>query len=170
MIDESQPDNWHSIFQSAKTVLVTPFEILDIWRCKWDGFFRAAQLNKKPWRNWFILSYWHVLNLDCYNRWNLDPSFWTGVREAIHGMAPSLFSQGKKLKKSQSAGGVMITVFWHCEGVILVNAMFKWETVNKNAYIRTLTELRNHFKWIHPHQNPTEILLDHDIARLHTCL
>jgi len=30
MTDELQPDNWHCIFQSAKVVLVTPFEILDI--------------------------------------------------------------------------------------------------------------------------------------------
>jgi hypothetical protein len=61
-------------------------------------------------------------------------------------MAPSSFSQGKKLKKSLSLGEVMIIVFWHCEGVILVIAMLKWERVNSNAYIRTLTELRNHFK------------------------
>jgi hypothetical protein len=47
MSDELQPDNWHSIFQSAKVVLVTPSELLDIWRCEWDGFFRASQLNKK---------------------------------------------------------------------------------------------------------------------------
>lgn len=163
MIDGWQPDNWHSIFQSAKVVLVTPFEILDIWRCEWDGVFRASQLKTSL----FILSYWHVLNLDCYNRWSLDPSFWTGVREAIHGMAPSSFSQEKKLKKSPSPGEVMITDFWHFEDVILVNAMLKWETVNSNAYIRTLTELRNHFKWIQPHQNPTESSLHHDIARLH---
>jgi len=58
-------------------------------------------------------------------------------------MAPSSFSQGKKLEKSLSLDGVMITVFWHCEGVILVNVMLQWETVNSNAYIRTLTELRN---------------------------
>jgi len=96
--------------------------------------------------------------------------FGLGVREAIHGMAPSPFSQGKKLKKSLSPGEVMITVFWHCAGVILVIAMLKWETVNSSAYIRTLSELRNHFKQIQPHQNPTEILLHHDIARPHTCL
>jgi len=39
----------------------------------------------------------------------------------------------------------MITVFWHCEGVILVIVMLKLETVNSNAYIRTLTELSNEF-------------------------
>jgi hypothetical protein len=40
-------------------------------------------------------------------------------------MAPSPFSQGEKMKKSPSPDEVMITVFWHFEGVILVNAMLK---------------------------------------------
>jgi hypothetical protein len=81
-----------------------------------------------------------------------------------------LHSAREKTEKSPSSGEVMISVFWHCEGVILVNLMLKCKTVNSNAYIRMLTELRKHFKRIQPHQNPTAILLHHDIARPYTCL
>jgi len=31
----------------------------------------------------------------------------------------------------------MITVFWDCEGVILLVALLRWETVNYNTYVRT---------------------------------
>jgi hypothetical protein len=40
----------------------------------------------------------------------------------------------------------MITVFWDCEGVILVNVMQRGDTIRSDACIRTLTELRKHFK------------------------
>jgi len=49
----------------------------------------------------------------------------------------------------------MITVFWDCQGVILVDAMPQGETVNSNAYVRTLTELRKHLKQVWSHKNPT---------------
>jgi predicted metalloenzyme YecM len=37
-IDASQPNKWHSVFQSAKVVLVTSFENLDFQRCAQDRF------------------------------------------------------------------------------------------------------------------------------------
>jgi hypothetical protein len=52
----------------------------------------------------------------------------------------------EKLKNSLSVGKVMITVFWDCEGVILVDVVLKEETINSNTYIRTLTEFRKHLK------------------------
>jgi hypothetical protein len=36
---------------------------------------------------------------------------------------------------------VIITLFWDCEEMILIDAMPKGETVNSEVYIRTLTEL-----------------------------
>lgn len=114
------------------------------------GFSEPHSWTKNP-ENLFIWSHWHVLNLAYYNRWNVDPSFGLGSdtqsMEWHHPHSP----RAKKLKKSPSPGEVMITLFWHCEGVILVNAMLQWETVNSNAYIRTLTELRNCFTWIQRH-------------------
>jgi hypothetical protein len=35
----------------------------------------------------------------------------------------------------------MITLFWDCEEIILMDAMPKGETVYSEVYIRTLTEL-----------------------------
>jgi hypothetical protein len=50
----------------------------------------------------------------------------------------------KEFQNNPSAGKVMITVFWNCEGVILVDVMPRGETFNSNAYIRMVTDLRKH--------------------------
>jgi Transposase. len=39
----------------------------------------------------------------------------------------------------------MITVFWNCDGVLLVDAVLREETFNSEIYIRTLTDLRKCF-------------------------
>jgi hypothetical protein len=51
-----------------------------------------------------------------------------------------------------------------------VDAMPRRETINADTYVSMLTEFTKHFKWVWPHKNPTEILLQHDNARLHTSL
>jgi hypothetical protein len=72
--DASQSHNWHSVFQSAKEVLVSSFEILDIQMCAgWisrsltvqhktgrEGGERKKKEKKTP---AFLPSYWHVLKL-----------------------------------------------------------------------------------------------------------
>ncbi|GFG36302.1 hypothetical protein Cfor_00830 [Coptotermes formosanus] len=60
----------------------------------------------------------------------------------------------KKLKIFPSAGKVMITVFGDCEGVILVDLMPKGETVNADASIRMLTEIRKRFEQVRSHKIP----------------
>jgi len=42
----------------------------------------------------------------------------------------------------------MNSVFWECESVIFVDAMPRGETIISDAYIRTLTEVTNHFKLV----------------------
>ncbi|GFG34534.1 hypothetical protein Cfor_12302 [Coptotermes formosanus] len=64
------------------------------------------------------------------------------------------FPRKKKLKMFPSAGKVMITVFGDCEGVILVDPMPRGKTVNADAYIRTLAEIRKRFKRVRPHKIP----------------
>jgi len=64
----------------------------------------------------------------------------------------------------------MIAIFSDCEGVILVGPMLRRGIINSDTCIRTPTELRNYFKQVWPHKNPTEILLQHDNARPHTSL
>jgi hypothetical protein len=44
------------------------------------------------------------------------------------------------------------------------------DTVNSNAFIRMPTELRKRIKRVRPHNNPIEILLQHDNARPHASL
>jgi hypothetical protein len=61
----------------------------------------------------------------------------------------------KKFKNFPTSRTIMIIVFWNCE-VILVDVMPRGETSKFDAYIRTLKELRRHFKCVQPHKNPTE--------------
>ena len=73
-------------------------------------------------------------------------------------------------KKSSPAGKDMITVFWDSEEVIIVDTTPRRKTVNSDAFIRTLIELRKLFKRFHSRKNRTEILLQHDNARPHNNL
>jgi len=70
--------------------------------------------------------------------------------------------------QSLSVCNVKITVFWDCEGGVLVDVMPTRKTIIFNTYIRTLTELTKCFKRVWIHNNRTEILLQHHCARLHT--
>jgi len=47
-----------------------------------------------------------------------------------------------KFKRSPSVSKVTIIVLWHCEGVILVDAMERGEAFSSNTYIRMLPEPR----------------------------
>ena len=51
-------------------------------------------------------------------------------------------SRSKKFKSQQSAGKIMVTVFWDSVGVILVNFMSKGATINSYVYIDTLKNLK----------------------------
>lgn len=68
-------------------------------------------------------------------------------------MAPSSISPEKQKSKSPSASKVMVTIFWKCEGVMLVDVITRRETINTDAYIRTLKELRQCFKRVQPHES-----------------
>ena len=48
----------------------------------------------------------------------------------------------KKFKSQQSAGKVMVTVFWYSVGVIPVDFMSKGATINLDVYINTLKKLK----------------------------
>lgn len=72
-------------------------------------------------------------------------------------MTQSSVSLEEKIQKSPSADKVMITVLWDCEGVIVVDAMPRGETVKSDAYIRTPTEHGKHFRRVWPLKNPAEI-------------
>jgi len=79
-------------------------------------------------------------------------------------------SQKKKFKTTPSAGKVMIAVFWDIDGVILVEVMARGETINSDAYIRTLQKLKQRYRRVRPNRNPRDMFIQHDNARPHTNL
>jgi hypothetical protein len=58
----------------------------------------------------------------------------------------------KKFKTTPSAGNVMITIFWDNDGVILVDVMARDETINLDAYIKTLQNLKQRYRRERPKQ------------------
>jgi hypothetical protein len=54
--------------------------------------------------------------------------------------------------------------------VIFIDIMPRGEAINSDTYIRTLTKLRRHYKQVWPHTKTTEILFQHDNAWSHTRL
>jgi hypothetical protein len=61
--DASESNCRHSVFQSAKEVLVTSYMILDICNCSQDGFLGVSQLNTKLREMPVLLYFCHVLKL-----------------------------------------------------------------------------------------------------------
>jgi len=64
----------------------------------------------------------------------------------------------------------MITVFWDTDGVILVDVMARGETINSDAYNKTLQKLKQLYRQVRPNRNPGDMLIQHDIVRPHTSL
>ena len=64
----------------------------------------------------------------------------------------------------------MITVFWDIDGVIRVDVMSRGETINSDAYIKTLQKLKQRYRRVRPSRNPGDVLIQHDNARPHTSL
>jgi histone-lysine N-methyltransferase SETMAR len=64
----------------------------------------------------------------------------------------------------------MVTVFWDCDEVILVDVMPRGATINSEAYINTLNKLKKRLRRVRLGKNPAQMLLRHDNARPHTSL
>jgi hypothetical protein len=59
----------------------------------------------------------------------------------------------KKFKTTPSAGKVMITIFWDTDGVILVDVMARGETINSDAFIKTLQKLEQRYWQVQPNKS-----------------
>ena len=77
--------------------------------------------------------------------------------------------RSKKFKSQQSAGKVMVTVFWNNVGVILVDFMSKGAPIT-DVYIDTLKKLKARIRRVRPSLEMSKVLLQHDNARPHTSL
>ena len=78
--------------------------------------------------------------------------------------------RSKKFKSQQSAGKVMVAVFWDNVGVILVDFMSKEAIINSDVYIDTLKKLKARIQKVRPALEMSRVLLQHDKARPHTSL
>jgi hypothetical protein len=166
-IDASHFDNWRSVFQSAKEVLGTSSGILGIRRLEQDGFLGALQSQTKTENK--AISSELLAYFETEGEIFLSPTVTANETWAISRHHPQPH-QKKVSRKSQRARKLMITVFWDCEGVTLLDSIPRGETINSDTYIRTLTKLWKHFKRVHALYDPTEILLQHDNAIPHTSL
>jgi len=81
-----------------------------------------------------------------------------GPMEWHHQQSP----RKKKFKTTPTSGKVMITVFWDTDGVILVDVMARGETINSDAYIKTLQKLKQCYRQVRPNRNPGDMLIQHD--------
>ena len=52
----------------------------------------------------------------------------------------------KTFKITPSTGKVVMNIFWDIDGVILVDVMARGETINSDAYIKTLQKLKHCYR------------------------
>ena len=76
----------------------------------------------------------------------------------------------KKSKTTPCTGKDKITVFWETDGVILVDVMPRGETINLDAYIKTLQKLKQHYWQLWRYKKAGEMWIQHDNNRPHTSL
>lgn len=71
----------------------------------------------------------------------------------------------KKFKTVASAGKVLMTIFWDCQGVIHTEFLERGNTVNSDRYVETMKKLRARLLRVRPGKHA---VLQHDNARPHT--
>jgi hypothetical protein len=86
----------------------------------------------------------------------MDLSLRARDEKAIHGVASHDLSSEEKIKAIPSASKIMATVFWDCEGVILIDVLPRGQTTNSDVYVKTL---RKRFRRVRPHKGVTKVLL-----------
>jgi histone-lysine N-methyltransferase SETMAR len=64
----------------------------------------------------------------------------------------------------------MATVFWDCEGVILIDELPRSQTITTDVHVETLKKPKKRFRKVRPHKDVTKALLRHNNARPHTSL
>jgi hypothetical protein len=96
-------------------------------------------------------------------------SFWTGDKREIHGMAPSSISPAENSNIFRQRTRSWLLSSGNVEWFLWMRHRERRQ-INSDAYIRTRIKLRNRFKRVRPHNNQTEILLQHGNSRPHASL
>jgi hypothetical protein len=83
---------------------------------------------------------------------DIFPTIVTGDETWIHHFEPGTKRQSmewhhttsrkKKFKAISSASKIMVTVFWDCEGVILIDVLLRGQMINSDDYVETLKKKR----------------------------
>ena len=71
----------------------------------------------------------------------------------------------KKFKVVPSAGKVLMTIFWDCDGIVHTEWLGRGNTVNSDRYVQTLQKLHSRLRRVRPEK---QAILHHDNARPHT--
>jgi hypothetical protein len=144
-INASQPNNWRSVFETAKGNVFKSFVILGIRRFALDGFAGPYRRKQNRGKKLFLPSYWYVLRLSeiLYpgSLQQIKPGpIVLNRRQKGNPRNGTVFNlPGRKFKHFPSPGKVVMTVFWEREGVIFADAMQRGETdqlrrLNQEAY------------------------------------
>ena len=149
-IGASQVDNWPYSFQSTMEVQWQLLTLWDIRRCAQDGFLKVSRPSTDVKGKPSVLNCWSVLMLRgeaFLSRIVIGDETWTHhyepetKRQSMEWHHPQS-PRKKKFKTTPSAGKLVIAVFWDTDGVILVDVMARGETINSDAYIKTLQKLK----------------------------
>jgi hypothetical protein len=139
--------NWPYNFQSTMEVQWQLLTFWDIRRYAQDGFLKVSQLSRRQRKaicselserfdaeGWpFVPDRHRCLNLGSH----YEPEM---KRQSMEWRHPQ--SRRKNMfKTTSSAGKVIISIFWDTDGVILVDVVARGETINSDAYIKTLLKL-----------------------------
>jgi histone-lysine N-methyltransferase SETMAR len=74
----------------------------------------------------------------------------------------------KKFKQTLSARKIMAALLWGCKGILLVDFMTQWTTINSESYCETLKKLWQAIQNRRCGLLPSGVCLLHNIAWLHT--
>ena len=73
----------------------------------------------------------------------------------------------RRVRKSQSAGKIMATIFWDCQGIVMIDFLPKGRTITGEYYATLLERLNEQHHRVRPGRRRRKILLHHDNAPVH---
>jgi hypothetical protein len=95
----------------------------------------------------------------------MDLSFGAREEKAVHGVASHELSWGGgKFQAIPSASKIMATVFWNCEGSIIVDVLPRGPNVISDIYVETL---KKRFWWVRPHKDVVKVLHHEKYEAIH---
>ena len=95
-----------------------------------------------------------------------DPKTPQEAKQWKHSTSPT----PKRPRLSKTAGKLMMSIFWDCEGVLLIDFLERKKTINGDYYAGLIRDLRAAIKEKRRGKLASRVLLLHDNAPVHKCL